>query len=98
MTLKPFILIVFLIILVSSNAFASEEFGSYDASIDSAQTFSDANDAIARSKALRNEISLQNRAIASFSEDDKKWADEFDSLMENESEIDYLGLVEKENF
>ena len=96
MTVKSIILLVFMIILCTSNAFANE-FGSYSPSLDSNQTLDDAQAAVASSQALRQEISASAaRTIASFSEEDKKWAREFEELMEDDSELDYLEKIEKE--
>ena len=46
-------------------------------------------DLISQAKQSRDNIE-NSRDIATFSPQDKKWAQEFDTLMADESEVDYL--------
>lgn len=49
---------------------------------------------VANSSDIRSSIEV-GRSVAGVSEEDKKWAQEFTDLMNDESEKDYLGMAAK---
>ena len=67
------------------NTAKATDIGTVDSS---AQLYDDAEASIAKSQAFRAQF--QGRSVAGLSDQDKKWASEFETLMKDDSDKDWL--------
>jgi len=70
---------------------ANDSFGSLNESTNMDITESRVHTIVANSNEYRQSIQ-GGRSVAGFSQEDTKWAEEFESLMKDEREKDYLGM------
>ena len=87
--MKAIVSIIFLMTLFSTGA--NDSFGSLNESTNMDITESRVHTIVANSNEYRQSIQ-GGRSVAGFSQEDTKWAEEFESLMKDEREKDYLGM------
>lgn len=87
--MKAIVTILFLMTIISTTA--NGTFGSLDESTNMDITESRVQNIVANSNEYRQSIQ-GGRSVAGFSQEETRWAEEFESLMKDESEKDYLGM------
>ena len=91
---KVTILSLFILLGFSTLAYDYENFGKLPADVYEKQNAENIETLVSESRALRKEVSTF-RNIASFTAEDEYWANEYDKLMADTTEKDYLEMASK---
>lgn len=81
-----------ILILVSQNIFSSEDLGSLNGADFMSLSEERVHNIVASSAEIRRSLEV-GRDLAGVSPEEQKWAQEFESLMDSEEEVDYLKLA-----